>query len=101
MPETTRREFRSGVVGHTLDRNPMIAIFDGKWKLLTNPDRSRVELYDIPADPSELCNLAEREPKVAERLTDQALPWIATLPPGRVEPEAGKNDYRWPKGSKG
>ncbi|MCP5112514.1 MAG: sulfatase-like hydrolase/transferase, partial [bacterium] len=39
-------ENRYPVYGHVLDKSPMLAIRDGKWKLLINPDMSRVELYD-------------------------------------------------------
>jgi len=34
-----------------------------------NPDRSRVELYDIPNDASELNNVADRHPEVVEKLS--------------------------------
>jgi arylsulfatase A-like enzyme len=74
----------------------MLAIREGDWKLLLNPDRSRVELYDIPRDPSELNNLAGRQPQVVARLAEKALAWQKTLPEGPVEPSAGKNDYPWP-----
>jgi N-acetylgalactosamine-6-sulfatase len=70
---------------------------DGKWKLLMNPDRSRVELYDIPADPSELNNLADRNPDVVKRMSERLLAWQKTLPEGPKDAEAGKNDYPWPK----
>jgi N-acetylgalactosamine-6-sulfatase len=93
-------EWRFNIAGPTLNRSPMLAIRDGKWKLLLNPDRSRVELYDIPADPSELNNLAERHPEVVERLASTVLSWQKTLPPGPVDPGAGKNDYPWPKESR-
>jgi hypothetical protein len=57
-----------------------------------NPDRSRVELFDISADPSEEDNLAPRHPEVVERLGERALAWQKT-PPGLVEPAAGKKGY--------
>lgn len=62
-----------------------------------NPDRSRVELYDIPADPGEQNNLVDRQPDVVKRLSKQALEWQATLPKGTLDPGAGKNKYPWPK----
>jgi hypothetical protein len=61
-----------------------------------NPDRSRVELYDIPSDSSEQNNLARQHPEIVERLAQQAIAWQKTLPAGPVEPAAGKNDYPWP-----
>lgn len=90
-------EFRYWVHGDTINRNPMIAVREGDWKLLVNPDGSRVELYDIPRDSMELDNLADRKPEVAKRLKDKALAWFKTLPEGPIEERAGKNDYRWPK----
>ncbi len=93
-------EWRFAVFGHVLNRSPILAVRDGEWKLLMNPDRSRVELYDIPRDPSELTNLANREPEVSERLSNMLLKWQLTLPPGPVEPAAGRNDYGWPGATK-
>ncbi len=62
-----------------------------------NPDRSRVELYDIPNDPSEVDNLAKQNPEVVERLAGIALDWQKTLPPGPIDPDAGSNAYPWPR----
>ena len=89
-------ENRFPVYGHVLDKSPMLAVRSGRWKLLMNPDRSRVELYDIPADPSEMTNLASREPETARRLASQLLAWHETLPTGPVDPAAGKAGYPWP-----
>ena len=89
-------ENRFPVYGHVLDKSPMLAIRDGRWKLLMNPDRSRVELYDIPADPSEMNNLASSRPEVVDRLSRQVLAWRETLPAGPVDPNAGLADYPWP-----
>ncbi|MCP5118677.1 MAG: sulfatase-like hydrolase/transferase, partial [bacterium] len=89
-------ENRYPVYGHVLDKSPILAIRDGKWKLLMNPDRSRMELYDIPRDPSELNNLARERPEVVARLSRPLLDWQATLPKGPVDPDAGKNSYPWP-----
>ena len=89
-------ENRFPVYGHVLDMSPMLAIRDGRWKLLMNPDRSRVELYDIPADPSEIHDRSDREPDVVRRLSSQLLRWQQTLPKGPVDPAAGANAYPWP-----
>lgn len=89
-------EWRYRIFSHPVNRSPVLAIRDGRWKLLLNPDRSRVELYDIPGDPSELNNLADRHPDVVERLAKQVLAWQQTLPKGPLDPEAGQNSYPWP-----
>lgn len=89
-------EWRFRIFGHTLHRSPRLSIRDGNWKLLMNPDGSRVELYDIPNDPSELNDLADRTPDVVKRLSERVLAWQKELPPGPVEPSAGANAYRWP-----
>lgn len=89
-------ENRFPVYGHVLDKSPMLAIRSGRWKLLMNPDRSRLELYDIPNDPSEVNNLASREPRLVQRLATLLLGWQETLPPGPVDPAAGRAQYAWP-----
>lgn len=90
-------EWRFAIKGHPINKSPMLAIRHGKWKLLMNPDRSRVELYDIPSDPMELNNLAAQYPSVAKKLSEQILKWQATLPKGPVDKMAGSNAYPWPK----
>jgi len=89
-------EWRFPVAGYTIHHSPMLAVRDGPWKLLMNPDRSRVELYDIPNDPSEVNNLAAVHGEVVERLSAKLLAWQKTLPEGPVSPGAGSNAYRWP-----
>lgn len=93
-------DWRHRISGHTLDKSPICSIRDGKWKLLMNPDRSRIELYDIPADPSEMNNLAAEQPELVARMAAQLLAWRATLPPGPSEAEAGDNAYPWPRSRK-
>ncbi len=90
-------ENRYPVYGHILDKSPILAIREGRWKLLMNPDRSRAELYDIPSDPSEMNNLADRLPGVVRELSDKVLRWAATLPKGPIDKDAGTNEYPWPR----
>ena len=79
-----------------VDKSPMLAIRLANWKLLLNPDGSRVELYDVVADPGESQNLADVNPDVTADLSAQALAWAASLPAGPVFSDAGDNDYPWP-----
>ena len=79
-------EWRSSVAGNPDFAPPPVSIRDGKWKLMTTVDRSRVELYDILADQAEMENVAAAHPEVVERLTRLALDWKATLPPGDEQP---------------
>ena len=89
-------QWRFPIIGHVIDRSPMLAVREGQWKLLLNPDRSRVELYDVSHDPTELTDRAAQQPEVVERLAAQALTWSQHLPAGPIAPGAGRNAYTWP-----
>ena len=78
----------------------MLAIRDGDWKLLMNPDRSRVELYDIKKDLTQLNNVAEHHPDMVARLGEKVLTWQKELPPGPTDPGAGQVSYPWPRKEK-
>ncbi len=101
--ETTQRtrpifwEWRFHIIGHVLNMSPVLAMRDGPFKLLMNPDRSRIELYDIPADPSELRNVSESHRSRVESMSKSLLAWHQTLPAGPIAREAGTNRYPWPK----
>ena len=90
-------EWRFPVHGHCLNKSPMLGIRKGPWMLLLNPDRSRVELFDVPADPMQLTNLAKEHPNIVEEMAGEVVAWQATLPAGPIWPEAGSNAYPWPK----
>jgi len=66
--------------GMAYDRSPHIAVRDGQWKLLVNANGSRVELYDMTADPNETTNLAGSHREITQRLKDEALSWKRSLP---------------------
>jgi len=90
-------EWRFRVAGDMAHKCPMLAIRDGKWKLLMNPDRSRIELYVIPGDPTELDNVADQHPDIVKKLSERLLKWQKTLPAGPIDREVGSNAYPWPK----
>jgi N-acetylgalactosamine-6-sulfatase len=90
-------QWRFRVAGDPIHHSPILSIRDGSWKLLMNPDHSRVELYDITADHLELNNLASQEPEVVNRLSRIAVDWQTTLPEGPAHPAAGKVQHGWPE----
>lgn len=90
-------QWRFNVAGPVWNICPILSIRQGRWKLLMNPDRSRIELFDIPADPMESHNLADHHPQVVERMSRLVLDWQATLPKGPLDANAGSNAYAWPK----
>lgn len=94
-------QWRFNIAGHVNNVSPILSMRDGDWKLMMNPDRSRVELYNIPRDPMEVRNVAPENPQIVERMARKLLAWQEELPPGPVEPAAGKNDYPWPKETPG
>lgn len=89
-------EWRYRIPGHPLNQSPILAMRDGPWKFLINPDGTRPELYRVEADPMELQNLATQEPKVTATLTKQLLDWYATLPEAPIDATAGKVQWDWP-----
>ena len=89
-------EWRFNIAGHCLHKSPMLSIREGDWKLLLNPDRSRVELFNIPRDPMELNNRAEYMPERVAQMADRVLAWQDTLPEGPIDNNAGSNAYPWP-----
>ncbi len=62
------------------DNWPQLGIRDGKWKLVSNSDGSRMELYDIPRDRAEQNNLAAQHPEIVEQLTEVLRSWEQSLP---------------------
>ena len=89
-------EWRYKVFGHVLNKPPRLAVRHGDWKLLMNPDSSRIELYNVFKDPSELHNMVDIEPKILGSLVEKLLLWNADLPKSPVSEIAGSNAYDWP-----
>lgn len=89
-------EWRFNIAGEPFHHSPELAIRDGDWKLLMNPDRSRVELYDLTKDLTQLNNVAEHHPDIVEKLAGQVAAWAKTLPEGPRDATAGQMHYGMP-----
>lgn len=89
-------QWRFAQARETLHKSPMLAIRENKWKLLINPDMSRVELYDIKKNPEETDNLADKYPEIVKNMSKQLLEFHKSLPEGIMDTHAGSNDYPWP-----
>jgi len=59
---------------------PRLAVRDGNWKLLMDPNAKRAELYNLANDPGERNDRASSEREHARRLTEMALAWQSSLP---------------------
>jgi N-acetylgalactosamine-6-sulfatase len=88
--------WRFRIAGEPFHHSPMLAIREGNFKLLMNPDSSRVELYDLPRDLTQVSNIADKHPEVVHRLSEKLLAWHKTLPAGPTDPGAGKINYPYP-----
>ncbi|HBE95554.1 MAG TPA: hypothetical protein DDW68_00095 [Verrucomicrobiales bacterium] len=56
------------------------AVVHQHWKLVTNNDTSRVELYDLAADLAEKVDVAAQNPGVVTTMLKQLKIWQSTLP---------------------
>ena len=62
------------------DRSPNLAMRQGNWKLLTNNDGTRTELYDITTDASENTDVAAQQPAIVNEMKSKLLAWRKRLP---------------------
>ncbi len=91
-------EWRYTGIGQQFNRSPMLAVARDDWKLLFNPDRSKVELYDTTGlEDCELHSCHAQHPELVEDLIAAALAWQETLPADAVPRNTGKDRYRWPQ----
>ena len=88
-------EWRFPTIGHAVNRSPRLAVREGKWKLLCDSDLSRVELFLVGEDPTELTNHAREQPVVVNRLSDLVRDWSRTLPMEPVDKDAGGLPSSW------
>ncbi len=54
---------------------PAASMVRGDWKLIEFFEDGRVSLFNLRADPSEQCDLAETEPERARRMLDRLRTW--------------------------
>jgi arylsulfatase A-like enzyme len=59
--------------------SPSLAMRDGRWKLLMNPDGSEMQLFDVVADVGETNNLADDQPQIVERMRALLLEWYREI----------------------
>lgn len=95
-PEPVFWRWRFHMPPQLYHRSPILAMRDGNWKLMMNPDGSRKELYNLSEDPTELDNLSKEDPKRTAEMQEQLLEWNKKLPSAGYAPGAGKNNYNWP-----
>ena len=60
---------------YDVENLPDLAMRKGKYKLLCDYDRSRMELYDLEADPSETKNIANSMPDLSQQMSKELLGW--------------------------
>jgi arylsulfatase A-like enzyme len=104
MGETVERkkplmwEYRYSPWGRHIQKSPALAMRDGNWKLMMNPGGSRIELYNLKENPCEVDNLANENPEIVHRMSQQLLEWNRSLPDVESMPKtAGSFYYPWPK----
>jgi arylsulfatase A-like enzyme len=73
-------EFRFSPWGRLLQNSPVLAMRDGDWKLMMNPDGSRVELYNLKENWCEVDNLASENKRIVKQMSKQLLEWHKSLP---------------------
>ncbi|MBN1359680.1 MAG: sulfatase-like hydrolase/transferase [Sedimentisphaerales bacterium] len=59
--------------------SPSLAVRDGDWKLLIDPDGSNGRLYDLGNDPGEKTNLLTRHPDKAKELWQKLRHWANSV----------------------
>jgi arylsulfatase A-like enzyme len=88
-------EYRFGNWGRQHERSPRLAIRDGDWKLLLNPDRSRVELFNLREDITETANQAKFNPEKVAELEAKLMAWWNEKVPDHHLAPAGSGQRTW------
>lgn len=91
-------DYRAGSWGRDIQMSPRLAMREGDWKLMMNPDSSRVELYNLSQDMSETSNVALYEKDRVKVMSAKLLKWFDEQVPEheRAAGHAGKKKWRMP-----
>lgn len=73
-------EYRFTVRGNPQYKAPGLCIRKGDWKMFTNEEQTRTELYNIVKDPQERYNIAEENPEIVKELLPLLLSWKKSIP---------------------
>ena len=92
-------DYRFGAWGRAIQNSPRLAMRDGDWKLLLNPDGRRVELYNLKQDPSETSNCARYETDRVEAMRAELVNWMETevMDPDRAPEWGGTVGWPYPR----
>ena len=61
-----------------------MGVREGRWKMITNEELKRTELYDLEGDWAEAKDVSAKHPEVVQDLSAKLAVWKSTLP---VEPK--------------
>lgn len=75
------------VLSRTVQRRPLYAIRDDRYKLIHDTARGAEELYDVVADPAESRNLVSSDPLRAAFYREALLEWISEAPRAKRQAE--------------
>ncbi|MDZ4363713.1 sulfatase [Brevundimonas sp.] len=91
-------DYRFSSWGGEIHRSPRLAMRDGDWKLLMNPDRSRVELYNLGTDKNETANVAGYESERVAEMSSRLMAWYETevRDPTNAPDRSGLGTWSWP-----
>lgn len=92
-------EYRFGSWGRDHERSPRLGLRDGDWKLLMNPDHSRVELYNLREDITETANQAQFKPEKVAELEAKLMEWWHDKVPNHDKAPgwSGQRNWRLPR----
>lgn len=88
-------EHRFSNWGRSINDSPRLVIRDGDWKLLMNPDRSRIELYNLITDINETENRARYEKEIVADLENKLMSWWKTEVPDIENAPTSAGQVKW------